>query len=110
MFEAKSVRESVREYQQRIVREVSTETYQTSPISRFRYIAFTSTSKGRGRKGRKYPTTIELVKDLPNGKTYSWEKCPFDDWATETLGRDSTERDLMKKIQLECRYPQKYPY
>ena len=75
-----------------VLSEIDREIEHCDPIKRnYQYKAFTSRSKGiRYRNGvpyqriRKHWKDVELV-EYRGGGYHSWHRCPFDEWATETL-------------------------
>lgn len=93
---------SEQEYQDQVEAEVEAEVQANDPIcQRFEYIYFVSKSKGRGRK-RKHWEEIELITDRYSRVTRSWDKFPFDVYASEAfphLPKDLVDEVLMYHIR-----------
>ena len=77
--------EAYQEWQKSVLKEVLKEVKaQSSVDNHFKYVRFVSKSKGKGRK-RKHWAEVELVKYNGSGCYRSWEKFPFDVYATKVL-------------------------
>jgi len=95
---------SASEYYARESARERKESLQSDPVyNRFRYVNFTSESKGKGRK-RRHLKGVELVKDINKGQRwFSWHKFPFDDAATETVPNMESPTDyIMERIPRIC--------
>lgn len=91
------------DYYLQVEREENAISWASNPLSVLSYVCFLSNSKGRGRR-RKYPAEVELITDKRIPRTYTWNRFPFDDKATEILkGVENPEGELMRRIPLQCR-------
>ena len=89
------------EDERRVYEECCRDYNQNDPVHRdIRYVYFVSRSKGRGRK-RREPVEVSLL-SYRKGPFTSWNKFPFDDRATECLGRsvspENAETEFIKQI------------
>ena len=68
------------------VEDAEKELFPSVVALRFKYIAFVSSSKGRGRK-RKHLTEIQLINDIEEPhRFFTWDKFPFDVKSDEVYG------------------------